>query len=321
MAGGLLLYLAAALCFFPALAMGLVPLTGVALARPARLWPDTRKWFLTHIGLFLAAVVVASSVEYLMFRGAGLADTTPIHLRVLGLLTHALPLGLTPFLATPTLVWHLVAAVVALGVVVALGQAARWQERTEPRLGAVWRLVLPVVGACFCLVAVLAPSWRPGPATLWPAAGLSTVALLAALRAWTERPGGRPLWHHLAFGGAAGVGAVLAFGQVPSLVTVPFGEDWQDLRTTVLRANLPAQAVVQVRIPASAAPADAPVFAEFGGAVAAHEGAVRNFVHAALRERFPSGLPKGQSYRVEILRGDAPSAPGATVLVLGAPAG
>lgn len=320
MAGGLLLYLAAALCFFPALAMGLVPLTGVALARPARMWPDTRKWFLTHIGLFLAAVAISWGVEYLMFRGAGLTDTTPIHLRILGLVTHALPLGLTPFLATPTLLWHLIAAVLSLGVIAALWQATRWQQRAEPRLGAVWRLVLPVVGGCFCLVAVLAPTWRPGPATLWPAAGLATVALLAALRAWTERPGGRPVWHHLAFGGAAGVGAVLAFGQVPSLITVPYGEEWQNLRTSALRANLPAKAVIQVRIPASAAPADAPVFAGFGGSVAAHEGAVRNFVHAALRERFPSGLPKGQSYRIEVLRGDAPSAPGATVLVLAAPA-
>ena len=319
MAGGLLLYLGAALCFFPAIAMGLVPLAGVALARPARQWPDTRKWFWTHLALFGAALLVAWVIEYQMLRGAGLADTTPVHLRLLGLFTHALPLGLAPFIATPTPLWHGIAAGVALAVVGVLWTAANWQRRAEPRLGAVWRLVLPTLGGLFCLVAVIAPTWRPGAASLWPLAGLATVALLSAVRAWSERPGGRPVWHFAAFGGAAAVGSVLAFGQLPSLISAPFGEEWQQLRTAVLRANLPAKAVLQVRLPADAAAADAPVFAEFGGSLAAHEGAARNFVHAALRERFPSGLPKGQSYRIEILRGDAPAAPGATVLVLGAP--
>ncbi|MBA4137660.1 MAG: hypothetical protein C0518_10125 [Opitutus sp.] len=312
MLGGVLLYLAAAMCYFPGAIMALVPLAGLGFVRPARLWSETQKWFFSHVGLLLFGVLGAWLLERTMMSEAGVADSSSLVQRLLDLATHALPLAWAPYLAAASEPMHLLCVALALVVLVGLLFAIRQRSAADVRVGNAWKLVLGGAILIFCVVALLSPNWRSSYRSLWPMAGVAIIALVAAVRGLSDQTGGRPFWHHAAMVGIVAVGALAAFGQVHGLIAEPLSAEWASLRTAVLRANFPSEARVQLELPENKSGHDGAA-ARFEGRVAEHPEAAEQMFNAAMQARYPSGLPKGHRFSVEV--GPAGAAPAEGVLV------
>jgi hypothetical protein len=315
MLGGVLLYFGAAMCYFPGALMALVPITAIGLVRPPRLWTETRKWFFSHLGLLLAALFAAWLLERKFLSEAGVADAGTFTQRVVELVTHGLPLAGAPFIAATSGPLHILCAVMALVVAGGIFLAVRQRSREEPRLARAWQLILGGVVVTFCLAALLSPGWRSSYRSLWPLAGVAVVALVAAVRGLSEQTGSRPIWHHAAMGGIVLVGALAAFGQVHGLIVDPLTAEWNALRSAVLRASFPADAKVRL-VRAETEETRAAAEAHFDARVAESTTAAVQMFHSAIRVRYPSGLPKGQRYDVQVAPAGAAPAPGAVVFDL-----
>lgn len=320
MLGGVLLYLSAALCYFPGVVMALVPLAAAALTRLPRMWPGTRKWFARHAGLLVAGVLVAWFIERAMREGAGLSDGSSLAQRLIDLVTLALPLALSPFLAATSLPTRVLCTVLALASAAALVFVIRRRAAIDARHGQIWRLTLGGTVLIFSLVLLLTPSWRFSYRSVWPLAGVVLIALLSGLRAMSEREGGRPFWHHGAMAGVAVAGALVAFGQVHRDMVVPLAAEWHGLGNAVLRANFSGESRVQVVVGSAALRAGAAPNAAFERRLADHAGAARQAVAAAVHSRYSAGLPKSVKLQFEALPAGATPAPGALVFDLTKPA-
>lgn len=318
MLGGVMLYFAAAMCYFPGAIMALVPLAGLGFVRPARFWAETKKWFFSHAGLLLAGVLGALVLERTMMSEAGVAESSTLVQRLLDLFTHALPLAWAPFLAATSGPMRVICVVIALAVFVALVFAVRRLNATDPRVGDAWKLVLSGAVLVFCAVALLSPNWRSSYRSLWPMAGVAVVALVAAVRGLSEERGERPFWHHTAMASVVAVGVLAAFGQVHGFIADPLNLEWSSLRNAVLRANFPSDAKVQLAVAENNSGNDGAA-ARFEGRVAEYPEAAKQMFNAAVHERFPSGLPKGHRYSVEVRLPGGAATDGALVFDLAKP--
>ncbi|MBA3850363.1 MAG: hypothetical protein C0502_10280 [Opitutus sp.] len=316
MLGGVLLYLSSAMCYFPGVAMALVPLTALALTRAPRVWPETRKWFARHAGLLLAGVLAAWLIERAMREGAGLTDGGSLAQRLIDLVALALPLALAPFLGASSLPTRILCTLLGIATVAGLAFIIRRRAATDVRLGQIWRLTLGGSVLIFAFVILMTPAWRFSYRSVWPLAGVVLVALLAGLRALGDRPGGRPLWQNGAMAGVVAVGAFIAFGQLHKGVVAPFATEWHGLANAALRANIAGDTTVQVLVPPEALKSGAMQNAAFDARVAGHADAALRAVAAAVHERFSAGLPKGVKLHFETRSADAPPAPGAVVFDL-----
>lgn len=317
MLGGVLLYLAAAWCYFPAAIMALVPLSALALTRPLRIWDGTRKWFFSHVALLIAGVLLAWLIERGMMREAGLADSTPLVQRLVDLFAYALPLAWAPFVAATSGAMRMLASALAIGVMVAVFYGARRQAATDARIGATWRLVALGSVGVFGLCVLIAPNWQANYRALWPMAGVAVVCAVVVVRGLSLQPGGRPWWHHASLGSLVALGAVAAFGQVHAGVVQPLTNEWHAIRSAVLRTNFPSDAKVRLIVPAGTSVSERMPAPHFGPSAAEDATAARVLFDAAVRDRYPSGLPKGQRFSVEVVpAGSAAPASGVRVFDL-----
>ncbi len=313
--GGGLLYVAAAMCYLPGALVGLVPLTGVGLARLPRQWPDTRKWFLSHAGVLVGGLVLAGWIERAMRHGAGLVDVIPWPQRVVELVTFVLPLSWAPFVAAGSWNARLLCSAVGLAAVVGLIVLGRRLAKLDERVAGLWRLILPGVVALYCVVMVFAPGSVATYRALWPMAGVAVVALLAAVRVLTTQPGGRPIWHHGIMGGAVALGAVVAFSQVQAAIVSPLAAEWRVVEDAVRRAPFGPGTHFEIIIDANGLYGPTPN-GRFGASLTAHKPAARSAVEAAVRARFPAGLPKGARYDVTVNTVGSGAPQGAVVINL-----
>lgn len=317
MLGGVLLYLAAAWCYFASAIMALVPLTALALTRPLRVWDGTRKWFFSHLALLVAGVLLAWLIERGMMHEAGLADSTPLARRLVDLCAYALPLAWAPFIAATSVTMRILVSALALAVIAAVFLGARRQAATDARHGATWRLATGGAVLVFSLCVLIAPNWQASYRALWPMAGVAVVCAVVIVRGLSLQPGGRPWWHHAALSGIVALGAVAAFGQVHAGVVQPLANEWHALRSAVLRTNFPSDANVRLIVPADASSSDRVLTPHYGPTAAEDTAAARALFDAAVRDRYPSGVPKNQRFNVEVVRaGTAAPASGVRVFDL-----
>lgn len=311
MLGGVLLYFAAAMCFLPNAILALVPLTALTLARPLRFADQLGRWFSSHVGLMVGGIVAAWAVDRWMMSDVGLADRTTLAERLISLFTFSVPASWSAFVVGESTTLRIVCAVLALTVLTAIVLAARQQVKEDARVQTVWLLALLGPSALFALIVVLSPHWQPGYRTIWPLAGVVVVGLAAAVRGVGDRPGKKPFWHYAAFGGLVVVATLAAGAQAHRYLAQPLREEWTSMRAAVMRANFPAEArvvlVTGVESPASAEP-------RFLTTVHGNSTAAVAMFHAALNDRFPSGLPKGHRVAVETAA-QAPMEPGAATLI------
>lgn len=295
--GGALLYGAAAMCYFPGALMGLVALTGVGLARLPRQWPETRKWFYSHVAVLVGGLAVALAIERAMWHGAGVVDASSWPQRIVELVTFALPLAWAPFVAAGSWSARLLCSAAGLAALVAMFVLGRRLARVDERVAGLWQLILPGVVALYGVVMVLIPGGAANYRALWPMAGVAVVALLAAVRVLTTQPGGRPIWHHGVVGAAVVVGAVVAFSQVQTAIVSPLSSEWRVVQEAVRRASVGSGAHFEVIIGRDADHSPMPT-GGFGESLTTHKPGARGAVEAAIRERFPTGLPKGVRFEI-----------------------
>lgn len=293
MLGGLLFYLAAAACYLPSGLMALVPLTGVGLARLPRLWPETRRWFLTHTALLVAGLAGAWGVERWMRHGAGLQEMSSLPQRFFDVVTYALPLSFAPFVAAGSPWSRAACTLAAFALLFALWRLIRRLDRVDPRVADLWRFLLPATVTLFAVMLLLLPGNASSYLAFWPMAGVAIVALLAAVRVLTTQPGGRPIWHHAVMGAVVACGAVAAFSQVQAAIVSPLAAQWSLVRETVQRTPFGSETRFEAVIAANGVSSPMPT-GGFRPTLTQHKPAARGAVEAAIRERFPTGLPKGK---------------------------
>lgn len=318
--GGGLLYFAAGMTYLPDALMALVPMAGIALLRPARIPLGFSRWCALHSGVLAAGVLAAWALHRWMLADAGVADRGTVFLRLEGLILTSLPGAWTLFVATatgPTM--KLLAAVVALAVLGTLVAAARRQARDEPEAAARWWLVVAVALGFTVATALLAINWQPGYRSSWPLSGVVLVAVVAALRVLIKTSERRPWKLYGAFAALVGLGAVIAGGQVRRVMVGPLAAEWTEMQLAVAKLALAGRTTVYLQL-AEGADTEMPE-PQFGGRVRAHAEAARRMFGAALQERFPVGLPKGESIVLQAGTAAPADFTGVVIALDGAPAG
>ncbi len=291
--GGVLLYFAAAMCHLSSATLALVPLAALGVVRPLRQAQETRRWFVRHAALLAVGLLAAWALERTMLAGAGVDDRTTFVQRLADLFLHALPEGGALFFAALTPVQRGLAAVLAIVLVGAVAFAARRQIAADARAGTVWRLVLPGALGLFALFVLLLPHWRGSYLNFWTLSGLAVVAAMGAWRGTGEQAARRRWWYFAGPGGVLALGLFVAGGQAHQHLAVPLGAEWTDLRTQVMRATFAGEMTVGLKVEAAASRSEGVPEAAFTAQLSRHALAAEHAFHAALRERFTAGLPKG----------------------------
>lgn len=311
--GGLMLYVGAAMCYFPSVLMALVPLTGVALARLPRIWAETRRWFWGHAAVLAAAVGLSWVIERSLQRGAGVAAASSLSERAVDLVAFALPAAWAPFVAADSSLLRVLVPVLAVATLTGLIFGVRALSALDPMHRQLWRLVMPVAVVFFAVVMLISPGSSGSYRALWPMAGVAVIGVLALVRGLSERAGQRAAWHHAAMAGIVALGAVAALGQVRGKLVEPLAEEWRAVDLAVTRAKFTPATQVQLVVPSTEVDSRVPP-AQFGARVAAYPAAAREAFEAAMRDRFPSGLPKGVKVHLDVRQQGQPTDPGALVI-------
>ena len=311
MLGGAMLYFAAAMCFLPNAVLALVPLAALTFARPLRFADQLGKWFASHVGLMLLGIGAAWAIDRWMMSDVGLADRTSLAERLVSLFTFSVPSSWATFLVGEQSAMRVVCAVIALAVLTMIVLSARQQTKDDPRVQTAWLLAVLGPSVLFALIVVLSPHWQPGYRTIWPLAGVVVVALAAAVRGVGDRPGKKPFWHFAAFGGLGVVAALAAGAQAHRYFAEPLRDEWSTMRAAVMRANFTGDTRVVL---VTGSETRASVDALFVTSAHRDGEAAKAMFRAALRDRFPSGLPRNQRVDVEAAA-QAPVEPGANTLI------
>lgn len=143
------------------------------------------------------------------------------------------------------------------------------------------------------------------------------VAALALVRGLTERPGQRPFWHYAAMAGIVALGVVAASGQVYALVVRPLAAEWHALEQTALRVKSTGPTAVRLALVRGDDVASRG--ASFGAEIGSDGATAKAAFAAALRDRFPSEMPKSASVDVQVLPPNEPAPTGAVLHRFGAP--
>lgn len=299
-AGGLLLYFAAAMCYLPSATMALVPLAGIALVKPFRQWSDTRRWFQMHAILLLVGLASAWVLTRWMMVDAGLAERTSFGERLAGIALHSLPGAWSTFIVGQEIITIIMGIVLGISVFVAIFRAARRQAQTDASAKSRWMYALLAPLAIFVLVALLlATNWRATYLGSWSISGVVIVALIAALRVLLVHVPRKVRWHYTVMASVLFAGAVIAGTQAYGWIAQPLGAEWRQLRAAVMRSNFVQESEAVLILPDGAR--DHMPEADFGQRVGSVPAAARLLFAAALQERYPSGMPKGQTVNVQVV--------------------
>jgi hypothetical protein len=195
--------------------------------------------------------------------------------------------------ATPPRFWIIVAVIAAVIVLGFLYGAKTAQQRARWAFAA---LLLPFVAHS---VSLAASSQAIGYRTLLPLTGLYLVLAAFGLRAIVARFG----LPHVAQGGALAAivvtAAVLARHNALTLIAEPQGNEWQLIDAAAQRMPLKSEARVYLIRPSIEYRSTNRIYAdEYGSLTSDADWAAKEMFKAALRERFPNGLPAGTDYLV-----------------------
>jgi hypothetical protein len=193
-------------------------------------------------------------------------------------------------IATPVWFWFVVAGVVTVMVLGFVHGAKSWQHRLRWLFVA---LLLPFVAHS---VSLAASSQAIGYRTLLPLSGLFLVLAMFGVRSAVARyrvPGTRVAG---ALAVLLGVAAVLAYRNPLTLIAEPQGREWQLMRAAAERLQLRSSTVVYIVRPSVDHRSTERIYAdEYGTLSADADWAAKEMFKAAMRERFPNGLPEGTS--------------------------
>ena len=301
-AAGAALYVVAGTTYQTSALFAVAPLAAVLLLRQRTTLRTDAWWVVAHIGvLFVCLVAGFIASRALMIEGAVPEATRTtlepdIWKKFLWFLRNPVPNSIGLFalrdrFATPLWFWFVVAGTAAV-MLLGLIYGARNREQRLRWLFAA--LALPFVAHS---VSLAASSQAIGYRTLLPLSGLFFVLAMFGLRSVAAH-------YRVPRAAESGVLAVflvvvalLAHRNPLALLAEPQGREWDLMQAAANRLQLTGETSVYIIRPTIDDRSTERVYAdEYGTLTADADWAAKEMFKAAMRERFPSGLPEGTSY-------------------------
>lgn len=300
-AAGAGLYFSAGLTYQTSALFAIVPFAAALLLRPETSARNDSRWIIVHIGTLFAALFAGFLVMNAVFTEGVVPEAARMQIephpfiKLLWFARNPLPNSVALFalrdaFSTPLRFWIVVAVVAAVIVLGFFYGAKTAQQRARWVFVA---LLLPFVAHS---VSLAASSQAIGYRTLLPLSGLYLVLAMFGFRAIVARFGLRR-----AQGGALAAvvvaGAVLARHNALTLIAEPQGNEWRIIETAANRLQLTSEARVYVIRPSVEYRSTKRLYAdEYGSLTSDADWAAKEMFRAAMRERFPDGLPEGTDY-------------------------
>jgi len=301
-AAGAGLYFIAGLTYQTSALFAIVPFAATLLLRPETSARNDSRWIIVHIGTLFAALFAGFLVMNVVFTEGVVPEAARMQIephpfiKLLWFARNPLPNSVALFalrdaFSTPPQFWIVVAVVAAVIVLGFLYGAKTAQQRARWLFVA---LLLPFVAHS---VSLAASSQAIGYRTLLPLSGLYLALAMFGFRAIAARFG----LPRLAEGGVVAAvlvaGAVLARHNALTLIAEPQGNEWRIIETAANRLRLTSEARVYVIRPSVEHRSTKRLYAdEYGSLTSDADWAAKEMFKAAMRERFPNGLPEGTDY-------------------------
>jgi hypothetical protein len=295
-------YFAAGLTYQTSALFVVMPLAAALLIRGASTARVDTTWTLVHLGALFGSLFAGFLMMSLVFTEGVVPEAARMHfephpiIKLLWFLRNPLPNSIALFAlrdsyATPRWFWLVVAGVVAVAVLgLVYGARNAWQR---------WRwlfaaLVLPFVAHS---VSLAASSQAIGYRTLLPLSGLFLVLFVFGLRSGAARVRLPRTAEVAVLGALVAVGAVLARYNSLTLIAEPQGNEWRLFQAAVNRLPVGRETSVYITRPTNAYRSTQRIYAdEYGSLSADAQWAAVEMFRAAVRQRFPAGLPEGTTY-------------------------
>jgi hypothetical protein len=301
-AAGCTLYFVAGLTYQTSALIAVMPLAAVLLVRAGTGARADTRWVVAHLGALFGSLATGFLLMNLVFIEGVVPEAARMHLepdpfiKLLWFLRNPVPNSLALFAlrdtyATPAWFWLVVAAVVVVAVLGFLfGTKNRWQRLRWLFVA----LALPFVAHSASLAA---SSQAIGYRTLLPLSALFLVLFAFGVKATAERfrwPRGTEA---ALLSVLIAVGALLARHNTFTLLAEPQGDEWRLIQSTVSRLPVARDTRVYIVRPSLEYRSTERIYAdEYGSLSADAQWAAVEMFRAAVRERFPEGLPRGTTY-------------------------
>jgi hypothetical protein len=301
-AGGGLLYVIAGATYQTSALFVVAPLAAVLLLREGTTTRRDALWMTAHMGVLFVALVAGFLVASALVPPGAVPEATRTTLepdiwrKFLWFLRNPLPNSIGLFalrdrFATPLWFWLVVAGVVGIMLMGFIYGTKTSHQRLRWLVAA---LLLPFVGHS---VSLAASSQAIGYRTLLPLSGLFLVLAMFGLRAIAARHRIGPTVEAGVLAGVLVVLALLAQRNPLALIAEPQGHEWQLMQAAARRLPLTSDAQIYVIRPSIDYRSTERVYAdEYGTLTADADWAAKEMFKAAMRERFPNGLPEGTAY-------------------------
>jgi hypothetical protein len=312
-AAGGALYVVAGTTYQTSAMFVVAPLVAVLLLREGTTTRRDASWVTAHIGVLFLALVAGFLAAGALIPENAVPEATrttlepDIWLKFLWFLRNPLPNSIGLFVlrdrfATPLWFWFVFAGVVAVIVMGFLYGTKTWQQRLRWLAAA---LLLPFVAHS---VSLAASSQAIGYRTLLPLSGLFLVLAMFGWRAIAARHRVPRTVEGGLLAGLLVVLALLAQRNPLTLIAEPQGREWQLVQAAANRVRLTRDTQVYMIRPSIDYRSTERVYAdEYGTLTADADWAAKELFKAAMRERFPNGLPEGTAYSLWTGFGPPPS--------------
>jgi hypothetical protein len=302
LAAGGALYVVAGTTYQTSALFAVAPLVAALLLREGTTTRRDALWVTAHIGVLFVAMVAGFLAASALVTPGAVPEATRTALepdiwrKFLWFLRNPLPNSIGLFalrdrFATPLWFWFVVAGVVTVMVMGFVYGTKTWQQRLRWLVAA---LLLPFVAHS---VSLAASSQAIGYRTLLPLSGLYLVLTMFGLRAIATRHRVPRAAEASVLAGLLVVLALLAQHNPLTLIAEPQGREWDLVQAAANRLRLTSDTQVYLIRPTIDYRSTERVYAdEYGTLTGDADWAAKEMFKAALRERFPDGLPENTAY-------------------------
>lgn len=301
-AAGAALYVTAGLTYQTSALFVVMPFAAALLLREGTTVRADAKWTAAHLGLLFGSLAAGFLAMNVVFTEGVVQEAARMNIephpfiKLLWFARNPLPNSLGLFAlrdsyATPVWFWFVVAGV---AIVCILGFVFGAKARNERLRWLFAALLLPFFAHS---VSLAASSQAIGYRTLLPLSGLFLVLFTFGVRALVARFGVPRAAEVMVLAGLIAVGAVLAQHYSLTLIAEPQGREWRLIQAAVDRLPLSGETSVYVVRPSTDYRSTERIYADEHGSLSADaQWALVEMFRAAVRQRFPNGLPEGMKY-------------------------
>jgi hypothetical protein len=306
--GGIFIYMMSIFIYQPNVMFALVPIAAAILPKAGRRSrKELIRWLVLHLVVLLVALIMCFLFMKLIFADGTFKESSRLTFetnpftKFAWLLWQPLPNALSLFVLRDDFfnIRAIFYWLAASGMVAFLVWIFRKEPVTEDNIDRVkWWLCLTVLPWVAISISLLAKERSNGYRTLFALSGLVVVVAFTALRRLPLPKHVEPLVHFGAMGVVLLGAAFFAEQHTTKLVAEPQSHEWTLVRDAVAQAQLKEKGVTKFFLvePSLADRSTRLVHAdEFGSLSSDTDQFAREMFGAAVHDRYPEGLPKGQS--------------------------